>query len=345
MPARKLQADSKRTARPAPPATGFVALATERLALRPYRPEDAAELHRLINDWEVVRNLAAVPYPYSRALADEWIRSAGDSLADGSAYHLVISGTEGEQETIVGGIGLRIDAASRTGRLGYWVGRRYWGHGVAGEAASRLARWALANLDLVRLEASVAADNTGSIAVLRRIGFRQVGEGTESFVARGGEQRVLRFEATRDDLFGRPEAEPMADGSKPLLLVVACALIDVDGRVLLARRPEGKKMAGLWEFPGGKMQPGETPEAALIRELQEELGIDVAANCLAAFAFASHAYPSFHLLMPLFLCRRWKGQPEPRERQTLAWVRPDKLADYPMPEADRPLVPLLRDFL
>jgi 8-oxo-dGTP diphosphatase len=193
--------------------------------------------------------------------------------------------------------------------------------------------------------ASVADDNPRSIAVLRRIGFRQVGEGAETFQARGGEHKVLHFEATRDDLFGRPEAALAADGSRPLVLVAACALIDTDGRVLLARRPEGKTMAGLWEFPGGKLGPGEAPEAALIREMREELGIDIAANCLAPFAFASHAYDGFHLLMPLFLCRRWKGRVQPREGQTLAWVRPERLADYPMPEADRPLVPLLRDFL
>ncbi len=327
------------------PAAGFAPLTTERLTLRPYCPDDAAELHRLINDWEVTRNLAAVPFPYSRTLAEDWIRSAGDSLAGGSAYHLVISGAEDGREIVVGGIGLRVDAAARAGHLGYWVGRRYWGHGVASEAAGRLARWALANLDLARLEATVAADNPASVAVLRRIGFRQVGEGTEDFLARGGEHAVLCFEATRDDIFGPPEAEPSADGSRPLVLVAACALIDIDGRVLLARRPEGKKMAGLWEFPGGKLKPGETPEAALIRELREELGIDVAANCLAPFAFASYPYANFHLLMPLFLCRRWKGRAEGREGQKLAWVRPDKLAEYPMPEADRPLVPLLRDFL
>ena len=129
------------------------------------------------------------------------------------------------------------------------------------------------------------------------------------------------------------------------MLVAACALIDRDGRVLLTRRPEGKPMAGLWEFPGGKLHPGETPEEAVIRELREELGIDIASNCLAAFAFASHRYPKFHLLMPLFLCRRWSGRPEGLEGQKLAWVRPDKLADYPMPPADKPLIPLLRDFL
>lgn len=133
--------------------------------------------------------------------------------------------------------------------------------------------------------------------------------------------------------------------SRPLVLVAAAALIDVDGRVLLAERPKGKAMAGLWEFPGGKVACGETPEAALIRELAEELGIDVTAACLAPFTFASHAYPDFHLLMPLYVCRRWSGIVTAREGQRLAWVRAEKLADYPMPPADAPFVPLLRELL
>ncbi len=129
------------------------------------------------------------------------------------------------------------------------------------------------------------------------------------------------------------------------LLVSAVALIDVDGRVLLAQRPEGKSLAGLWEFPGGKVETGETPEAALIRELKEELGIDTWQSCLAPLTFASHSYPEFHLLMPLFACRRWQGTPEGREGQKLAWVRPNSLRDYPMPPADLPLIPILRDWL
>ena len=129
------------------------------------------------------------------------------------------------------------------------------------------------------------------------------------------------------------------------LLVSAVALIDTDGRVLLAQRPEGKSLAGLWEFPGGKVEPGETPEACLIRELHEELGIDTHASCLAPLTFASHSYPDFHLLMPLYACRRWKGIPTPREGQRLAWVLPAQLRDYPMPPADLPLIPILRDWL
>ena len=129
------------------------------------------------------------------------------------------------------------------------------------------------------------------------------------------------------------------------VLVSAVALIDLDGRVLLGQRPEGKSMAGLWEFPGGKVEPGETPEIALIRELQEELGIDTWASCLAPLTFASHSYDDFHLLMPLFACRKWKGTPQSREGQALQWVRPNQLHDYPMPAADKPLIPILRDWL
>ncbi|HZP79957.1 MAG TPA: (deoxy)nucleoside triphosphate pyrophosphohydrolase [Pseudolabrys sp.] len=122
------------------------------------------------------------------------------------------------------------------------------------------------------------------------------------------------------------------------VLVAACALIDADGRVLLAERPAGKSMAGLWEFPGGKVEPGERPEETLIRELKEELGIVVTEPCLAPLTFASHVYPDFHLLMPLYVCRRWEGTVVPQERQQLAWVRPNRLRDYPMPPADEPLV-------
>ncbi|MEX0591102.1 MAG: (deoxy)nucleoside triphosphate pyrophosphohydrolase [Xanthobacteraceae bacterium] len=130
-----------------------------------------------------------------------------------------------------------------------------------------------------------------------------------------------------------------------LVLVAACALVDVDGRVLVTRRPQGKTMAGLWEFPGGKVEPGELLEQSLIRELTEELGIDVTQACLAPLTFASHAYADFHLLMPLWVCRRWEGIVTAREGQELAWVRPQRLRDYPMPPADEPLIPHLIELL
>jgi 8-oxo-dGTP diphosphatase len=133
--------------------------------------------------------------------------------------------------------------------------------------------------------------------------------------------------------------------NKPLLLVAAAALVDVDGRVLICQRPDGKNLAGLWEFPGGKVEAGETPEACLIRELQEELGIEVTHACLAPFVFASHSYEGFHLLMPLYLVRRWTGVVQRREHAALAWVKPNALVDYPMPPADEPLVAWLRDLI
>jgi 8-oxo-dGTP diphosphatase len=139
------------------------------------------------------------------------------------------------------------------------------------------------------------------------------------------------------------------DNARTVTLVVAAALIDPDGRVLIAQRPPGKAMAGLWEFPGGKVETGEVPEAALIRELAEELGISVKPACLAPFTFASHTYAAFHLLMPLYICRRWDGTPVPREHAALKWLRPNEMIAnpdlYPMPAADLPLLPMLRDLL
>ncbi|WP_368518041.1 8-oxo-dGTP diphosphatase MutT [Rhizobium sp.] len=137
----------------------------------------------------------------------------------------------------------------------------------------------------------------------------------------------------------------MNEIGRKIVLVTACALIDADGRILLAQRPEGKSLAGLWEFPGGKVEAGETPEETLVRELQEELGIQTKIACLAPLTFASHTYETFHLLMPLYICRRYEGIPHGREGQAIKWVRPQALRDYPMPPADEPLIPFLQDLL
>ena len=137
----------------------------------------------------------------------------------------------------------------------------------------------------------------------------------------------------------------MTDKPRRLLLVSACALVDADGRVLIAQRPEGKQLAGMWEFPGGKVEPGETPEECLVRELREELGIETQIPCLAPLTFASHTYDDFHLLMPLYVCRRFTGIPQPHAAQELKWVKPRQMRDYPMPPADAPLIPFLIDLL
>ena len=332
----------------APP--DFAPLRTERLALRPLRKDDAAALHRLVNDWEVAKTLARVPFPYPRDLADEWIASTWAQIAAGEAWHLAVAGAD---DALLGCAGLSLDRRGGRAELGYWIGRPHWNKGLGPEAAGRLARWALEDLGVSAVHASALRDNARSISVLGRLGFREAGEGTQVFLSRGGgAMPVLLFEAGRGDLLAaaaKPPApaKPDAAGAAALvLLVVACALVDPDGRVLLARRPEGKPMAGLWEFPGGKVHPVETPEAALIRELKEELGIDVEASCLAPFTFASHPLgENRHLLMPLYLCRRWEGTVRAREGQALAWVRPQRLRDYAMPPADKPLVAMLRDFL
>jgi len=312
-------------------------------SLRPIEAGDAARLHQLINDWEICRLLPEAPFPYPAELARDWIAAAITDRDTGIAYQFAITD---DSDAMIGCAGLRLDKTGTTVSLGYWVARRAWGRGHGRQAVLAILRWGFAELAIDRVVATVADDNAASLAVLRRAGFIETGTGHEKFISRPGIRQVVRhFEITREVLAFREPAVGMNEGPKPLLLVVACALIDRTGKILLARRPAGKKLAGLWEFPGGKLAAGETPEAALVRELDEELGIAVKPTDVAPFAFASHSYESFHLMMPLYLCRRWTGVPTPREGQALAWVDPARLEEYPMPPADRPLIPMLRDFL
>jgi 8-oxo-dGTP diphosphatase len=305
-------------------------ITTARLVLRRLVPADAPAVTRLVNDYSVAGNLARVPFPYREELAREWIASAGEQIESGDAYHLAIT----QAGALVGCIGLTLKRSALP-EIGYWIGRKFWGQGLAREAGEGLLAWAGTHLGITEVEASALTDNLASQAVLRHLGFVEEGTAVQPFLSRNRNMPVVMF---------RRKAAPPAP-PKPILLVVACALLDPEGRILLAQRPEGKSMAGLWEFPGGKLDEGETPEAALIRELREELGIETQEACLSPLFFASHSYPKFHLLMPLYICRKWQGRAVAREGQNLAWVRPDKLRDYPMPPADVPLVALLRDFL
>jgi 8-oxo-dGTP diphosphatase len=314
-----------------------LSLHTARLTLRPLTPEDAPEFHRLINDWEICRKLPDAPFPYPASLAVDWIAAAAADRTAGQAQQFAL--TDATTGALLGAAGLRFSNDKQSVELGYWLGRAHWGLGLGLEAARRLVTWAFHEFSIARVTAIVAADNDASIALLKRAGFAETKKDVQAFTCRqGAKLPVLHFALAR-------ETPKEGKAPAPVLLVAAAALIDTQGRILLARRPEGKKFAGLWEFPGGKIEPHETPEAALARELREELGIAVHPGDFAPFTFASHPYEKFHLLMPVFVCRRWAGTPAPQEGQALAWVEPHRLAEYPMPPADRPLIPMLRDFL
>lgn len=307
-------------------------LTTERLVLRPLNGDDARDLRRLAGEWEVARNTGRIPHPYPIAAARAYIANARRNWASGREYAFAI--TEATGGALVGCIGL--EPGTHGNEIGYWVGQPFWGRGYATEALERVVRFAFDTLGLDRVTASVLADNGASRRVLEKTAMVPAGATSRLAPARGGHRDLLLYERRRP--------EPVAR-ALPLLLVVAVALVDDDNRVLIARRPEGRAMAGLWEFPGGKVGAEESPEDALIRELDEELGIQVRKPCLAPASFASHPYDSFHLLMPLYVCRRWAGQVTPREHAELAWVRPAALRDYPMPPADGPLIPALCDLL
>lgn len=319
-------------------------LNTPRLVLRPFQAEDTPIFHKLINDWEICRRVPDAPFPYPAHKAQEWVEAASLNRRDGVAEQFAIIEVQSNQ--LVGCAGLMLSKDRQTAELGYWIGRPYWRRGFAQEAGRRLIDWAFAELSLAQITAVVAADNEGSLAVLANLGFIQTGHGRRVFSCRPGEKLAVKnFTLPREVPKNLEDTDMVASQSIKTILVVAVALINKDGKILLARRPEGKKMAGLWEFPGGKMEANEMPEAALARELREELGIETDPKNFAPFVFASHSYERFHLLMPIFLCRRWQGEPQGREGQKLAWVAPEDLAEYPMPAADRPLIPMLRDFL
>jgi 8-oxo-dGTP diphosphatase len=307
---------------------------TARLRLRALVEGDAEAVTRLLDDWDVARNTSNIPFPYDRQTADDFVRKVESESALGRAVVFAID--DRLSRRLLGCVGASIEDGRA--EIGYWFGREAWGQGYASEALSRFLRLLFDNFSIDSAWASVLPDNKASRRVLDKAGF--------VFEQRRRVDLPARGVAADLDFLSLERADwQKARRQRQILLVAAVALIDVDGRVLLAQRPPGKSMAGQWEFPGGKLDEGETPEDALVRELKEELGIDVSQSCLAPMAFASHDYDSFHLLMPLFACRQWRGLPQAREGQTLVWVSPARLSEYPMPPADIPLVALLRDWL
>jgi 8-oxo-dGTP diphosphatase len=307
-------------------------LATERLLLRPLTLRDVAAIVALADEGEGALASAAMPYPFTRETALGWIEDAVDERTRGIG---LTYGIERRQDgVLVGAASLTTNLDEHRGEIGFWIGKSFWNQGYATEGVGRLLDHAFGILALDEVVAVTLPDNEASLRVQRKLGLVDAGTSEDA----QQRTRVKFMRLTRaEHLAPRPIGQ--------LLLVVAVALVDADGRVLLAQRPPGKKLAGLWEFPGGKIDAGETPEAALIRELKEELDIDVSASCLAPFTFASYGYADFHLVMPLYVCRKWQGTIAPREGQRLAWVRPERLGDYPMPPADTPLIAMLRDLL
>ena len=298
---------------------------TPRLRLRKLESRDAPALVTLAGEWEVARQTAFVPHPYTHEHAQEFL----------TAEKGVAIGIERRAERDLAGV----ISMSLDGDIGYWIGKPFWGRGFATEALRQSLRSFFGNTEIAEMTASVFADNGLSARVLEKAGFTCVGEAVGGAdKGRCAGQKTIVYRLARDEW-------QAAEDARPTLFVVAAALVDVDGRVLMAQRAAGSSMAGQWEFPGGKVRAHETPEAALVRELREEIGIDITDSCLAPFTFASHAYADFHLLMPLYVCRVWKGTVTPMEGQQLKWVRPNKMRDLLMPPADLPLVAMLRDLL
>jgi 8-oxo-dGTP diphosphatase len=305
-----------------------------RLILRAPRESDAEPIVALLADPDVVRHTSRIPHPYSRAHAAQFIAACATERAARAGVTMIAE--ERASGLPVGCIGAPF--APGNAEIGYWFGKPYWGRGYATEAVRRLLRLLFTECGRGLIWATPEPANPASRRVLEKSGLVLTRRERKPFPARGEEREV-------DVLTIDREGWRAGHDARKQVLVAAVALIDADGRVLLAQRPAGKSMAGLWEFPGGKLDAGETPEAALVRELDEELGIDIAESCLAPIGFASHDYDTFHLLMPLYACRRWRGAVTPRENQKLAWARPARLGDYPMPPADLPLVAVLRDLL
>ena len=303
-------------------------LLSARLRLRPVAVDDAPALTEMANDWDVTR-YTTLPFPYDLSDAQAMIAKVGRGIV------LVLERLV--DHALIGCIVAHPDGLDNY-EVGYWLGRAHWGQGYASEAARRFIRHLFQDQGVKHIWSTVNPANVASVHVMNNLGMRLNGQAFVSFPNRADLVSLPKYVMSHDQWNA-------THALRPKVLVSAAALIDSDGRVLMATRPPGKSMSGLWEFPGGTVREDETPEQALARELAEELGVTTGESCMAAIAFASHDYDSFHLLMPLYAIRVWQGTPTPREGQQLKWLEPNQIMTLPMPPADIPLVAMLREWV
>ena len=321
---------------------------TPKLSLTVFGAEHVDFVQRHAADWKVAQWLARVPHPYPDDGAHTFLADSQAGFKAGQALCWVVSDRESGE--LLGLIGLDAGTdASSPWQIGYWFAPQAWGRGVASEAVFHALTFGYWYMELPVIGSGVIIGNGASRRVLEKCGFEDWSEGVID-TAHSGSQPHLETAMTRADFddfvfSGGCTMQPQLDRNVPVVWVVAAALFNEQDQVLVAQRPKGKSLEGLWEFPGGKMEPNEGPEAALIRELKEELGIDVGIGCLAPLTFASFPYPKFHLMMPLYAARKWSGEPTGKEGQALKWVSKFELRDLAMPPADEPLVPVIMDWM
>lgn len=309
----------------------FIPIATDRLLLRPMRMSDAETIAVKLNDIRVSQTLGRVPFPYALEDAETFIASSIQDFK--SAKTLILSILDRQTNEVLG-------ACSIEDELGIWLAHDSWGKGYGFEAMQALVHFGFSCFNLSKIKSAALESNMGSVKIHRKLGFRETGTQELTSRATGKAGTALCFELTREEYF-----DALYSQKVPVLWVVAAALVNDQGELLMAQRPEGKALAGVWELPGGKIEPDENPEEALARELKEELGIDVDRQDLEPMTFATYHYTTFHLLMPLYLCQKWKGQPYGAEGQNVRWVRYDDLSDIATPAADVSLFHRLADFM
>ncbi|MBX9622166.1 MAG: GNAT family N-acetyltransferase [Alphaproteobacteria bacterium] len=298
----------------------FLPIATERLTLRPLQEGDAVPMAAFANDKDIAERLLRMPHPYALQDAKTFIASVQGSMAEGKCVILAI--TRRSDQQFMGVI-------SSEGKLGLWLGKSYWGQGYGTEAMGALVHFCFHVLQQKELKASALKTNTASRRIFEKLEFREVGIKEASSKTFEGTREAVCYTLSFHDFITRYHAM-----QRPLVWVVAAVLINENGEMLISERPQGKALPGVWELPGGKMEPGETPEVSLIRELQEELGIQVREEDLEPLTFASYRYDTFHMIMPLYLCHKWESTPRGAEGQRLAWVNYADLASIPLPAAD-----------